>query len=179
MEDDLAISPATEADVPALLALVQRAYRGDSARAGWTHEADLLGGQRTDAAAIGDILADPQQRLLLARRDDAMVGCVQVTDKGAGTAYLGLLTVDPAHQATGLGRRLLHAAERAAEELFGAQRMEMTVIRQRVELIAYYERRGYALTGEKRPFPLADPRFGLPTRQDLCFVVLEKRLSRS
>ena len=179
MNEELTIRPADHGDLGPLLALVQRAYRGDSARAGWTHEADLLDGQRTDAAALRDILDDPQQRLLLAEQAGSVIGCVQVTAKGAGTAYLGLLTVDPARQAGGLGKRLLDAAERVAVEAFGAERMEMTVIRQRQELIAYYQRRGYALTGEQRPFPLDNPRFGLPKTRELAFVVLDKPLSRS
>ncbi|WP_368039480.1 GNAT family N-acetyltransferase [Sphingomonas sp. ID1715] len=179
MSTALTIRPGTAADLEPLLALVHRAYRGDSARAGWTHEADLLGGQRTDRAALEAILADPAQRLLVAEEDGALIGCVQITDKGSGTAYLGLLTVDPARQAGGLGRRLLDAAEVTAGEVFGSERMEMSVIRQRLELTDYYRRRGYLLTGEERPFPLDDPRFGLPQRRDLAFVVLEKPLSRA
>ena len=53
----------------------------------------------------------------------------------------------------------------------------MTVIAQRAELIAWYERRGYARTGEARPFPYGDPRFGEPRRDDLSFLVLEKPLA--
>jgi ribosomal protein S18 acetylase RimI-like enzyme len=179
VNNGVTIREATDADLQPVLALVQRAYRGDSARAGWTHEADLLGGQRTDRAALAQILADSHQRLLVAENARELVGCVQITDKGDGAAYLGLLTVDPERQAAGLGKRLLDEAEVAAERLFGAGRMEMTVIRQRAELIAYYVRRGYALTGEERPFPLDDPRFGLPARRDLSFAVLQKPLNRS
>ena len=122
------------------------------------------GGWMTGGAAI-----------LLARRDDRLVGCVQVTDLGDDLAYLGMLTVEPTLQASGLGRRLLAAVESEAIARFGARRMEMTVIHRRTELIAWYERRGYALTGETRPFPVDDPRFGLP-REPLFFVVLRKRL---
>jgi ribosomal protein S18 acetylase RimI-like enzyme len=179
MHSGLTIRPAEQADLEPLLALVQRAYRGDTAKAGWTHEADLLGGQRTDLAALTQTLADPRQRLLLAVGSGGPMGCVQITDRGNNTAYLGLLTVDPERQAGGLGRRLIDEAEHVAAEQFGARRMEMTVIRQRAELIAYYERRGYGLTGEERPFPMDDARFGLPRRQDLSFVVLDKPLSRS
>lgn len=168
--------PATLADVPALHRLVERAYRGDSARKGWTHEADLLGGQRTDVEALSDIIADPLQRILIVVRDDGLVGCVQVSQKNAGTAYLGLLSVDPDVQAGGLGKALINAAERAAQAEFSASTIEMTVITQRSELIAYYERRGYALTGEERPFPHDDERFGLPVTRDLSFVVLAKAL---
>ena len=163
-------------DVAALHRLVESAYRGDSAKAGWTHEADLLGGQRTDEAELRDILADASRVLLLAEIDGVLTGCVQVAKQGEGPAYLGLLTVDPRRQAGGLGRWLIAAAEAEAIDRFGATRMEMTVIRQRVELIAWYERRGYRLTGETRPFPLDDERFGLPQTRELEFVVLENAL---
>lgn len=169
------IRAVTAADLSALHALIHRAYRGDSARAGWTHESDLLGGQRTDIAALEEMLADPDQHLLVAAGDGVLTGCVSVTRKPEGRGYLGLLTVDPVLQAGGLGRRLIAAAEDCARG-FGARAMEMTVIASRSELIAYYERRGYALTGERRPFPMDDPRFGLPKTRDLEFVVLEKTL---
>ncbi len=169
------IQAATPTDLPALHALVERAYRGDSAKVGWTHEADLLGGQRTDLAALQEMIADPDQHLLLAVADGALVGCVSVARKANGRGYLGLLTVEPDQQAAGLGRRLIAAAEDCGRG-FGAAVMEMTVIASRCELIAYYERRGYALTGERRPFPLEDPRFGLPKTRDLEFVVLERAL---
>lgn len=172
----LSVRPAAPDDVPALHRLIESAYRGDSARAGWTHEADLLGGQRTDEAELRDILSDAGRVLLLAESDGGLIGCVQVADQGEGLAYLGLLTVDPARQAGGLGRHLIEAAEAEAVARFGATRMEMTVIRQRVELIAWYERRGYRLTGEARPFPLDDERFGVPQTRELAFVVLEKAL---
>ena len=172
------IREATPGDVPALHALVEGAYRGDSARGGWTHEADLLGGQRIDAATLAEILADPGQRMLVAEAGGTITGCVQISRRDGDIAYLGLLSVSPLRQAGGLGRRLIAAAEATAIARFGARRMEMTVIRQRGELIAYYERRGYALTGETRPFPLDDPRFGLPTTRELAFVVLAKELVR-
>ncbi len=168
--------PAAPDDIPALHRLIESAYRGDSAKSGWTHEADLLGGQRTDEAELRDILTDRARALLLAEVDGALTGCVQVADQGQGLSYLGLLTVDPARQAGGLGRLLIEAAEAEAAARFAATRMEMTVIRQRAELIAWYERRGYRLTGETRPFPLDDERFGLPRTRELEFVVLEKAL---
>lgn len=170
------IRPATLGDVAPLHILVERAYRGDSARKGWTHEADLLEGQRTDAEALREIISDPQQRILLAIEEQRLTGCVQISAKQGAIAYLGLLSVDPDQQASGLGRALIAAAEITAQCEFGAQAIEMTVIRQRSELIAYYERRGYALTGEARLFPLDDVRFGLPVTRDLSFVVLAKSL---
>ncbi|WP_156680634.1 GNAT family N-acetyltransferase [Sphingomonas profundi] len=173
---DTVIRLAVAGDIAALHGLVEGAYRGERSRAGWTYEADLLGGQRTDVAALAAILADADQRLLVAEGEAGLAGCVQVSRRDGGTAALGLLSVDPARQAAGLGRQLIAAAERTARDLFGAATMEMTVIRQRDRLIAYYERRGYALTGEERPFPYGDERFGLPLRPDLAFVVLTKPL---
>lgn len=174
---DLTISPATASDLPAIHAIVEAAYRGDSARAGWTHEADLLAGQRTDIESLADILADPDQRLLVARSSGAIVGSVVIERKDEATAYLGMLAVDPALQAGGIGRQLIAAAEAMAAAEFGARAIEMTVIARRTELIAYYQRRGYALTGETRPFPYDDRRIGEPFSRDLDFVVLVKALA--
>ena len=170
------LEQATIEDLPALHALIESAYRGDSARAGWSHEADLLDGQRTDLAELEAILADPGRQLLVLRNGDEMPACVALTDKGAGLAYLGLLTVDPRRQSGGLGRSMLAAAEDHAVAEFGADRVEMTVISQREELIEWYGRRGYRATGERRPFPHDDPRAGRPKRADLEFIVLEKQL---
>ena len=170
------LEPATHDDLPALHTLIESAYRGDTARTGWSHEADLLDGQRTDRDALEAMLTDPTQQLLVLRDNDVLRACVALTYKGAGLAYLGMLTVDPARQSAGLGRLILAAAEDHAATHFAAARIEMTVIAQRAELIAWYERRGYALTGERRPFPAHDPRFGVPRRVDLEFVVLEKTL---
>jgi ribosomal protein S18 acetylase RimI-like enzyme len=137
----------------------------------------LLGGQRTDLAALEDMLADPTQRLLILREGDDIAACVAIADRGDARAYLGTFTVDPERQAAGIGRMMLAAAEDHAASDFGATFVEMTVIAQRTDLIAWYERRGYSLTGERRPFPATDPRFGLPKRDDLEFVILEKRLA--
>jgi ribosomal protein S18 acetylase RimI-like enzyme len=172
----ITVRPATIADVPAVHALVTRAYRGDAARAGWTHEADLLDGQRTDVEALTGMVQHPRKVILLAHDDDTLVGCVLVEQQDERSAYLGMLSVEPARQAGGLGRHLIAAAEAEAVARFGAVRMKMTVIRQRTDLIPWYERRGYTLTGETEPFPLDDERFGLPKRRDLEFVVLAKSL---
>ncbi|WP_227711109.1 GNAT family N-acetyltransferase [Novosphingobium ovatum] len=145
---------ADPGDAAALKALVESGYRGDSARRGWTHEADLLSDERITLAELQALLADSTVRVLV--RDGAagaLAGCVCVTDRGAGVAYLGMLCVDPALQAGGIGRALIAAAHEAARDHFAAQTMEMTVISARPELIAYYQRRGYARTGETRPFP--------------------------
>lgn len=168
------IRQATAADIPRLHALIESAYRGDSARRGWTHEADLLGGQRTDHDALADMIDSDDQTILVGEGDGEIVGCIAVTRKAGELAYIGMMTVDPTRQAGGLGRRLLAAGERYARDWFGAHDVEMTVIEGREELMHWYERRGYARTGESRPFP-DDPRFGLPQRP-LVFAVFAKSL---
>lgn len=170
------IRPATPADIPALHMLVESAFRGDSARRGWTHEADLLDGQRTDPVALAEAIGDPDRMVLIAFDGDTMAGCVEVKRAGTGRSMLGLLSVRPDRQAGGLGRRLVAAAEARAQVDYDAAWMEMTVIAARGELVAWYERQGYARTGEIRPFPMEDPRFGLP-RVPLSFVVLERKLA--
>lgn len=148
------IRPASLADLPALHAVIERAYRGDSARQGWTHEADLLGDTRTDLGTLQAIVADPAQVLLGLFERRTPLGCVNVADRGEGTAYLGLFCIEPTRQGDGLGRSLLAAAEEWARSQFGCTAVEMTVLEQRRELIAYYERRGWRRTGERRPFPV-------------------------
>ena len=173
---ELTFRGAKASDIAVLQPFVHAAYRGDSARRGWTHEADLLDGNRIDAETLAAVIADPAQVVVMAERDGALAGCVQVTDKGEGLAYLGMLSVAPDDQGQGMGRALIAAAEATARDRFGASRMEMTVIIQRTELIDWYVRRGYRRTGETRPFPATDPRFGLPRRDDLAFAVLEREL---
>lgn len=168
-------------DLPAVAALVNSAYRGESSRRGWTTEADLIEGQRTDATSLAeDLAATPGARLLVLRDEPAgpLLASVWLEPVGEGeTWYLGMLTVRPDLQSRGLGRDLLSQAERAARQA-GARRIRMSVISVREELIAWYERRGYAPTGETRPFPYGDARLGEPLRDDLRFVILEKALGR-
>lgn len=166
---DPVLRTATLADLPALRTLVERAYRGDTARQGWTHEADLLDDERTTDADLIDAITDGAARVVvLAEADGALVGTVTVTNQGNGRSYLGMLCVDPASQAGGLGRRLIEAAEATARERFQSRLMEMTVIDSRPELIAWYQRRGYVLRDEKRAFPV-------PGDHPFAMVVLENR----
>ena len=175
----LALRAARREDAESLSALVNAAYRGDSSRVGWTTEADLLGGQRTDDAAMREFLAGGAARgdaVMLLHEDAAgPLACVQLERRGE-RAYLGMLTIRPTAQGGGLGRALLAGAERHARAAWGARAIVMTVIEQRDELIAWYERRGYVRTGRHAPFPYGDARFGEPKRPDLRFVVMEKKL---
>lgn len=174
---DLTIRDAVPTDIPALHALVESAYRGEASRAGWTTEADLLDGQRTDAADLASILSDPEQGLLTAWDGERLVGCILIARRGEGIGYFGMLSVSPTLQGGGLGRRLVGAAETAMADRFGARRVRISVIPQRETLIGWYGRLGYAATGETLPFPYGDERFGRPLRDDLSFIVMEKPLA--
>lgn len=173
----LVFREATPDDVPAVVALVESAYRGPSSRAGWTTEADLLEGRRTDVQGITALVEAVDVVLLLAERPGAdgpgPVGCCELRSVG-DSAYFGTFAVDPAAQGGGIGRALLDHADDEAVRRWGAGDLEMTVIAQRADLIAWYERLGFVPTGERRPFPYGDERFGRPQRDDLEFVVLRR-----
>lgn len=167
------IAKAEQADAQAIATLVNSAYRGEHAKKGWTTEADLIDGTRTDAAAISDIIKKPDTVILKYVRDGAIVGCVELKINQE-RLYLGMLTVEPSIQGGGIGKEML----KAAEEFAKAQKCRfvyMTVITIRKELIDWYKRHGYVDTGERKPFAFNDPRFGLP-KQKLEFLVLEKQL---
>lgn len=171
----LAFRAATTDDVGAIVALVESAYRGHASRAGWTTEADLLVGRRTNPDDVLGHIQRPRSQVLLAYRGEALVACAHVAaEDGAG--YFGMFSVEPTLQRSGLGRDVLAEAERIARDDYGMATMRMTVIDVRDELIAWYERRGYRRTGIKKPFPYGDERFGIPLRPDLRFEVLEKPL---
>ncbi|MFE7776833.1 GNAT family N-acetyltransferase [Streptomyces sp. NPDC057445] len=170
-----AFRDATEADVPELVALIESAYRGDSSRAGWTTEADILDGQRTDPEGVLQVITAESSRLVVVERDGSLLACCQLELRG-DAAYFGMFAVRPELQGGGLGRQIITEAERIVHEAWGVREMHMTVISVRDELIAWYERRGYRRTGKMTPFPYGDERFGLPRRENLQFELLVKEL---
>ncbi|MEJ5914644.1 GNAT family N-acetyltransferase [Pseudokineococcus sp. 1T1Z-3] len=196
MQQPVTVRAATREDVDAVVALVESAYRGEASRAGWTTEADLLDGQRTDAVAVAALVEAPGSVVLLLERDGRLLACCHVEARPAAgraeeerapaaddrdlpgasrrLAYLGMLAVDPTRQGAGAGRAVLAAGVAHARDVLGATDLEMTVVAQRAELVAWYERRGWARTGQTRPFPYGDERFGRPRRPDLEFVVLTR-----
>jgi ribosomal protein S18 acetylase RimI-like enzyme len=170
--------PASETDYPEIVALANLAFRGAGADAGWNSETGFIDGPRLTESLLRCDLAAKPDAVLLTLRDDAdgpLLGTVLVEPKERYVWHLGLLTVRPDQQNRHVGRTLLTAAENFARQ-FGAQRIRMTVVNVRETLIAWYERRGYRLTGEVEPFPYDDQRFGQPLRDDLSFVVLEKEI---
>ncbi len=162
-------------DVPRIVALVESAYRGESSQQGWTTEADLLDGQRTNAAEISALLVAPSSQIILALDDDVLIASahIQMHDDGC---HFGMFAVVPTLQGGGVGKALLAEGERRARADFAATEMRMWVIWMRESLIAFYQRRGYRQTGQREEFPYGDANFGLPKRDDLYFLVMSKVL---
>ena len=194
------IQPAKIEDAEAISALVNSAYRGDSSRAGWTTEADYIGGQRTNPEIIKRDFFTPDGRTMLVLREGGLesesrgvradpsadlvvkpntaneiLACVSLEWLSESTAYLGMLTVKPTLQAKGVGRALLEASENYVKSK-GYRSIELSVVHLRDTLIAWYERRGYVRKGETKPFPYGNPEFGMPAVEGLHFVVFKKDL---
>jgi GNAT superfamily N-acetyltransferase len=172
---DVTFRVAAPDDIPSLVTLVESAYRGDASRAGWTTEADLLEGQRTDPDGVAAVVTQPGGIMLAVERSGELVACCQLERRGEH-AYFGMFAVRPELQGAGLGKTVLAEAERTALAEWDSREMHMTVIQQREDLIAWYERRGYTRTGKLSPFPYGDERFGIPQRGDLAFELLVKTL---
>ena len=166
---------ATIHDIDLLVNLVNSAYRGDSSRSGWTTEADLLGGQRTDRDEMLSLIETAGSIILLGIQDTEIIASLHLQQDGTN-AYLGMFAIRPSLQGAGIGKQCLHQAEHYACRAWGVSTLQMTVITLRHELIAYYERRGYQRTGILKPFPTS-PRFGIPKVTGLQLTLLEKKLS--
>lgn len=167
---------ADDSHIENLVQLINSAYRGESSKQGWTTEADLLDGQRTDADALRELINKEDSIILIAEDDDtgSLAGCVHLERQGLN-CYLGMLTVAPSLQDQGIGKLLLAESE-ALAQFWDCKFIRMTVISKREELISWYQRQGFKITGEKQPFPYGNERFGIPKTDSLEFAVLEKAL---
>ncbi len=166
--------PAQSADIGSIVELVNSAYRGESGKQGWTTEADLLDGQRTDTEEITRLLQAEDSMILLCLRDGARVASVHL-EKCAEGAYLGMLAVHPVLQGQGIGKRLMAEAENIARQLWAAEKMLMLVITRRDDIISFYQRHGYARTGRTVPFPTSE-KYGIQKVPGLLLEYLEKPL---
>ena len=169
---DFKIEPATINDAAAINALVNSGYRGDLSKQGWTTEADLLDGTRSDLTLIEEILRKPDSKIIKYVESNEILGCMELRNERP-KLYLGMLTVRPNLQGKGIGKKLLEYAEAEAKKL-GLDTIRMTVIERRIELVNWYARHGY-IKKEVKPFDINDPRFGIP-KVKLEFVVMEKSL---
>ena len=195
---DLSFRYARQSDTPSLVALIERAYRGEDTAGNWNSEAHLLKGPRTNDEEISTLIAREDSRFIIAEAGGRLAGCCLVqglddptrnwssadgpVDSGAASpaatavnaAYFGMFAIDPGIHGGGIGKTLIAEAERRVQELWGANQMVMTVINLRTALIEWYQRRGYRLTGATLPFPFSDTT-GETTR-DFHLVEMRKDL---
>jgi ribosomal protein S18 acetylase RimI-like enzyme len=167
------LKKATLKDIPDLIKLINGAYRGDRSKQGWTTEADLLDGVRTDSENLAEMINKNDALILQSFNENNILQACVYLEKKQHIMYLGMLTVSPLEQSKGIGKQLLCEAEKYAEQQM-CNIVEMTVISLRKELIAWYEKRGYNNTGETKPFP-NDIKFGVP-KQPLEFIITQKEI---
>ena len=165
---------ADKQDAESLTTLINSAYRGEISRIGWTTEADLLDGRRTDIEEVLSLITDNDSMFIVCKTDSALQGSIHLHDTEEGV-HIGMFAVNPTLQGCGIGKALLQAAELAAQKTWSANRFVMEVILCRQELIAFYERRGYRRTGINTAFPL-NSSVWTPKVSDLALVILEKTL---
>jgi GNAT superfamily N-acetyltransferase len=175
---DLSLHVVCSNDAEEIATFVNSAYRGESSKRGWTTEADLLDGQRTDSDLLRESMAKPENVFLCFREDFLLVASVFL-QKRATCAFLGMFTVSPELQGSGIGKMCLDRIENWVSKNWNLWRIEMSVITSRGELIAWYERRGYKDTGRREPFPYNDPRVGIPKVSNLEMMILGKDLART
>ena len=163
---------ASKSDASEIAALVNKAYRPSPHERGWTHEADLVTGQRTSSEQVLSLFAPKSSILVLCQRS-AIVACVHLQG-GQSSVYIGMLATEPASQAQGLGKQMLFHAEQYAVEHFNATVFQMSVLSSRPELIAFYERRGYVRSGDVEEYPVSAG-VGQPMVEGLQVEALVKR----
>ncbi len=149
---------ATNADVPAIVSLVNAAYQV---------EKFFKIGERTHEGEVETHLQSG--RFLLLEDERGLAGCIYVELRGE-RGYIGMLSVSPDRQRQGLGTRIMAAAEEFCREM-GARFVDLTVVDKRTELPPLYERFGYRITGTA-PFPAEE----MPVRMPCSFVTMSKPL---
>ena len=164
---------ANNADAETIAELVNRAYRPESGATGWTHESDLVAGNRTNAAQIVGTILSRDSVILVGLNNEEIVACAHV-QKDGNCSHIGMLAVNPILQKVGAGKQMLAHAEKYASAVFGSEKFVMVVVSARIELVSFYLRRGYHKTGSVMGYPLSAGA-GTPKTPDLKIEVLEKR----
>lgn len=178
MPSEVSVGLASIEDAEALAKLVNSAYRGESARAGWTYESDYIGGQRTDQELLERDIKDPNVQFLCIRQGKEIIACVRLQIDGSPSevsVQLGMLSVKPTLQSRGLGKILVFQSEKWARSQ-GIERMTLSVLHVRDTLMQWYERLGYLRTKKTSPFPYGDLRTGNPYQPGYHFIIFEKNL---
>ncbi len=158
MNDAPAVRLAVPSEAAKITAVINEAFR--------IVEGFFIDGNRIALEEVEQLFS--KGAFLVAGDGDALNGCVYVEPRGE-RAYLGLLSVDPARQQSGLGSRLVTAAEQYSREQ-GARFMDIYIVNLRTDLPAFYQHRGYLENGTT-PFPP-----DVPTKQPCHFINMSKPL---
>ena len=165
---------ATVKDVPELVGLINNSYRPNGAEAGWTHESELIEGERINTQQLAELLEREGSTVLLGLNRGEIISCVNINEE-AGAIYLAMLTVKPSCQNFGLGKEMLQLAEEYAENQYESSEVNLFVISERKELFDFYLRRGYEPTQVSSDYP-ANAGVGNPKIGGLKLVLLTKQL---
>lgn len=167
---------ATTKDISELVNLINSSYRPISSEAGWTHESELIDGERINSRQLTEVLERDNSVVLIGFIRDEIVACVNINEE-AGSIYITMLTVKPSCQNLGLGKAMLQRAEEYACAQYGAVVFNLFVVLERVELFNFYLRRGYQSTGITSDYPAAAG-VGIPKTTGLKLVLLTKQSPR-
>ena len=149
---------ANNNDADNLVGLINAAF--------WPAEGHIIVRDRIDLETVQSLLG--RGEFFVADDEGALAGCVYLEAKGE-RCYLGLLSVDPKRQKSGIGSGLMKVAEERCARA-GFRFMDLRTINLREDNRAFYKRRGYAETGTE-PLPSE-----VPTRVPCYFVNLSKQL---
>jgi len=169
---DMILREATSLDAADIVGLVNRAYRPSFENGGWTHERDLVAGNRTEYEQLLSLFR-PLSKILLLCQSDVIFACVHLLHNDDSTADIGMLATEPNFQTRGLGKQMLLEAEQYAVEHYSTTMFRLCVLLARPELIAFYQRRGYQQTGEVQDYPI-DAGVGQPRIDGLQIITLTK-----
>lgn len=174
--NELNFRVATEDDAAQLQQLVESAFRAEDSRKGWTDDLGLSSTFRLDVQEIIAMITKADSVMLMATsNENTLVGSIGSSKRDANYARLFMLAVDTSQQRGGIGRQVLTYAEDYCQRTWGVTTLGLNALSNRKQLISWYSRRGYKMTGETTPFP-REKSGNLVLPDGLCFVEFEKVL---
>lgn len=167
-----------------LLNLINAAYRTSDTHS-WTNESTLVSGSRISVEMLTTLIEQSQNLntkdcLYVATVHDPetklenILGCIAVT-KFENTIEIGTFAVQPNLQNSGIGKQILTVLESLMIRNHpNVNSFRMWVLDLRIELINFYQRRGYVLTGQSESYPI-DAGVGKPLK-DLNVLEMIKEI---
>jgi ribosomal protein S18 acetylase RimI-like enzyme len=153
------IRAASVTDIPALVQLINAAYAIET----------FFGGTRTDAKEVAELM-QKGEFLVAQSASGSLLACVYTEVRGE-RGYFGMLSVEPSRQGSGLGRRMVEAAEDFCHSR-GCRYVDISVLSLRPELLPLYHKLGYSETGTEAFHPPPSRRVGTE-----CHLIIMTKLS--